>query len=694
MEELRKIKKLYGEQMSHYCREIFPTILENEGVLLGILTKHFHPSRALYEDLFSLSQIDQHQDILNEFKSYIFTKFNRFQVSVSSTKSPKELLEEVGYDLYECKTNEDVQKFKKYYAPGEALCTFNRDRTERCHVFFAVKKNVDEIKRVNFKTPKRQDEYGTSVISIQFTKDESCILSIKNRYNHTVESCDATFSNDLENIIPGLTDSFEKEYGLVQKFRQGQFEIPNYVQAEDGKFYKYHVEINNVYYCEDNIIIDNFKVKKFDKSEYLLIDYFLVDLVNKKIDLYDKYISESFHTLTDNISKIEILKEDKDKVVKITHSDGTYTNITLKDTGFIYGLESNHYKRIPNDFLKRSISRKKVTLYNTVSIENHFLYETKEIEELNCPDTLEIGNSCLTKTMIAENVNLPKIKKIGNDFFKNNHQIDNLTLPEVELIGNSCFAENIIIDNISMPKVKEIGNLFFYRSNGIKEINLPEVLIVGDNFLLYGSGIEKVYMPKVVVVGDSFILSAKKLNHIELNSLRKCGNKFMACAEELESGSFDSLEIIGDSFLLDNEVMRKISLPNAISIGSFFMGRNTTLNEINIPLVTYIGEFFLNHNTKIKIIDLPNVKIIKNNFIYRTTIINFLNIPLIEEVGEEFLSYATLIDEAYIPNDISDNKLKPLQDWIDEKELIYDKEGYYRSMTYKEYHKMEYKKGR
>ena len=34
--------------------------------------------------------------------------------------------------------------------------------------------------------------------------------------------------------------------------------IPGYTVAEDGKYYKYNYEINNIYYCPDNIIIDNF----------------------------------------------------------------------------------------------------------------------------------------------------------------------------------------------------------------------------------------------------------------------------------------------------------------------------------------------------------------------------------------------------------------------------------------------------
>ena len=157
--------------------------------------------------------------------------------------------------------------------------------------FFAVKTNVDEIKRENFPNPERQDEYGTSVISIQFTKDENCTLSIKNRYNHTVPNPDATFSNNLDNIIFGLTYNFEKYYGFKQKYIN-DFELKGYVRANDGKYYKYNYEINNIYYCPNNIIIDNFEVKRLPKEKYLLFDYFILDLQNKRLQLYDDSIKD------------------------------------------------------------------------------------------------------------------------------------------------------------------------------------------------------------------------------------------------------------------------------------------------------------------------------------------------------------------------------------------------------------------
>ena len=202
IDDLKVIRKKYGEKMYHFCRDSFPVLLEEPGKLSKLLMDNFHESHSLYNDIVT-------NKLESDFKNYIYSLVDvENNNAVIQIKSPEELMSEVGYDLFECYTEEDIQSYKKYYAPGEELCTFRGGRLHRCRVFFAVKKNVFDIRREDFKNPTRQDEYGTSVISIQFTKDGTNTLSIKNRYNHTVNNPDATFSNNLDNIIPGLTESF------------------------------------------------------------------------------------------------------------------------------------------------------------------------------------------------------------------------------------------------------------------------------------------------------------------------------------------------------------------------------------------------------------------------------------------------------------------------------------------------------
>ena len=132
--DLKKIKKLYGEKMMHLCRELFPTLLEDEGLLSKLIIDNFATNKFLYDDIVESKNIQN-------FRDYIYSLVDVEKIKkVQSNKTSKELLEEVGYDLYECKTEEDIQSFKKYYATGEELCTFYGGRLNSCHVFFAVKK--------------------------------------------------------------------------------------------------------------------------------------------------------------------------------------------------------------------------------------------------------------------------------------------------------------------------------------------------------------------------------------------------------------------------------------------------------------------------------------------------------------------------------------------------------------------------
>ena len=209
IDDLKRIKKDYGENMSRLCRELFSTILEKPGLLYYIMSTHFPKSKYLYDDIIAESK-------KYEFKNFIYFLYDEMvglNEQQEVNKTVRELLQEKGYTLYECKTNEDIQKFRKFYADGEALCTFHDpNRINDHYIFFIVKDNVEEIKRKDFSNPKREDEYSTSVLDLQFDRGKKQRVSIKSRYNHTVKSPDATYSNNLENIAEGLTEAFEREY--------------------------------------------------------------------------------------------------------------------------------------------------------------------------------------------------------------------------------------------------------------------------------------------------------------------------------------------------------------------------------------------------------------------------------------------------------------------------------------------------
>jgi len=351
---LKKIKKKYGEKMSHFCRNNFSTILNNNPKLLIVLLEElFYPNHELYKDL---TKYHLEEDFINYIYSFV-SLYNNYNKQVINS-SPEELLEKIGYTLYECTNQEDIIKFAKYYYQDELLCTFKENRLDKWYVYFAVHKDADKIKRETFQNPYRQDKYGTSVISIQFSKNNAHILSIKNRYNHTVLNPDATFSNNLDNIIPGLTKSFEKYKGMIQnneeQITQEQllFEIPGYILASDGRFYKYNYEKNNIYYCPDNIIIDNYEKKFYSKERYLVIAYYIIDLKEKTLTLYDDSINTKLSDIVGQIKQIDIIKENNIKTINIINTNNNKISIKISNLNKILDINKTN-----NNQVKKKIKR-------------------------------------------------------------------------------------------------------------------------------------------------------------------------------------------------------------------------------------------------------------------------------------------------------------------------------------------------
>ena len=543
VDDLKIIKKKYGEKMSHLCRELFPTILEQNGVLSKLMLDNFNESHDLYIDLLNNNMIDK-------FKNFIYSKYEKIINKPKKekdlekiTKTPEELLNFAGYNLVECTTESDIEKFRKYYAVGEELCTFgDKDRLKRCRVFFAVKKNVDEIKRENFKEPKREDEYGTSVISIQFTKDGTNTLSIKNRYNHRVNNPDATYKNNLDNIIEGLTDSFEKYYGIKQLYVNNDFEIDDYVIANDGKYYKYNYEINNVYYCPNNIIIDNFNVKQYEKEKYIILDYYILNLVNKKIMLYDRINEDSFVETITNIDKIEIKNIENGKAIKIKTKDNNDIEIELDKLNRIIKYTNNKITKLNNWFLWKNTTLIELNIPNVEFIGEHCCIKTKNLKILNAPLVEEIckesfiynnieeidlknlkriGNLCFEQCKIISKFNAPKLKEIGYSCFENAKITCDIFLPNLMYVDAFCFADCVELKNIYLPKLKKMGHSCFENNKTIEKIKLPKLKEMGISCFRYNISVKEFHIPFSAISCFCFINNQYIQNLLNKNKKKK-----------------------------------------------------------------------------------------------------------------------------------------------------------------------------
>ncbi|MBE6449970.1 MAG: hypothetical protein E7013_04715 [Alphaproteobacteria bacterium] len=199
-------------------------------------------------------------------------------------ETPMELLKKKGYNAYYADTLQKQNAIRKYFAPGEGLCTFgDAHRFEKFYIVNAVKENVDEIKRKDFSVPCREDEYGRSVISIQILKTGG-FISIKNRYNHAVENSDNTFGSDPDEIIDGLAQSLRNYFHV--DFSSKQCFLPNGYVSFNGMILKYHTESNNFYFGEDGYMYKG-NFYPINKDYEMIIENMIFNLKDKTITFPD-----------------------------------------------------------------------------------------------------------------------------------------------------------------------------------------------------------------------------------------------------------------------------------------------------------------------------------------------------------------------------------------------------------------------
>lgn len=306
MKTFKQIKNI-SDSYSKMMRDLFPSSFDDEKLNNLLINIVFDDEKTIFINKLKNEWKE------NEFKTLVYSLIEEKKQKDDSNKTVKELLWEAWYDFYIIKNPEDTEQFRKYYEKNEIICSFNKnDRMlSNYKVFWIVKKDIDTIKRSD--TPERQDKYWTSCCSIKVWKND---LYITNRYNHTVNSPDNTFNRNLDNIINWLSCAFEKEFNLVLYYsRENTFELKNFI-FKNNKFIYFNYEINNIYYWI-NKIMKYWKLKFYDSQNYILIDYYLINLKEKKIEIIDKSIKDDFFNFKFNkiiIKKNNDFENDKDEV--------------------------------------------------------------------------------------------------------------------------------------------------------------------------------------------------------------------------------------------------------------------------------------------------------------------------------------------------------------------------------------------
>ncbi len=643
--DLKFLKKHYGENFAHFCRELFPTILEQEGLLSTIISKHFGPSRSLYNDVIKCR---------DEFKDYIFSLVDVEQDALQEVvkKTPEELMDEAGYILFpECQTEEEVQAFKKYYKPREVLCTFRGGRLDYCRVWFAVKKNVDEIRREDFPKPTRQDEYGTSVISIQFSRGRNSTLSIKNRYNHTVNNPDATFGNNLDNIIPGLTEAFTETYDISLSGGKNGFELDGYRLGDDGRFYRVNLEFDDICYCENNVVLDHGKVVEFDKLRYIVAENYIIDQKNGTVTLYGEKNEEddSFIQSLGEIDKISTKKDENgNKVVVIVPKEGEKIELTLNEKNQMIGLNNPNVEEIGDDFLYFNESLKTLSMAKLKKVKGDFMYDNIELETVDLPILEETGNYFLRCNKGLKTLSLPKIKKVGHFFLHQNEDLKIVDLPNLELEGGNFLALNKKLRTLSLPKLRKTGDGFLWTNEVLETVDLPSLEQVEDAFLQYNKGLRTLSLPKLIVASNMFLYHNETLETVDMPSLIEVGNGFLLRNKGLKTLSLPKLKYVGSYFLRNNEVLETVDLPSLEQVRNDFLYWNKSLKSLSLQKLKDAGNYFLEFNSVLEIADLPNLERVGDDFLCINLSLTSLNAPKLENCPEYIQDMLTHPDDITI----------------------------------------------
>ena len=649
--DLKIIKKLYGESMMHLCREYFPTILDEEGRLSKIMQDHFAPTKALHENLVAQHKVEDFRDYIN----YLYERDLNPQEREEKLKSPVELLSEAGYVLYpECKDEADIQSFKKYYASGEELCTFKGNRLRTCRVWFAVKKDVDTIKREDFTTPSREDRYGTSVISIQFSKDGG-YLSIKNRYNHSVPNPDSTFQNNLDNIIAGLDSSFRRVFYLPQKkvFNTWQDGLLNFVLGPDGKYYHYNVRVDNYYFCEDNIVIDGDHITQFDKNTSVLMDNFLLNKKNKTIEVLSElygFEDSCFDDFGEIVKIQENKKENGEKEFILTNATNQNIVLTINKYNQVIGFVNENLTETKTDFLAHNRYLRKVDLPNVTKIANEFLSRATMLEQINIPNVETIGNYCMQYSKYLTSLYMPKVREIGDFFLCHDVALKHLEASNLEKVGSNFLLSNKELEEVSFPKLREIKSQFLCENNLIRKLDLPNVVTIGSNFLSYNEVLESISLPKIKKVNDSFLEANTNLKNIDFPMLTSCGCDFLTDNKTICNVNLPNLEYCGSHFLINNNSLKTVNLPNLKGCEHYFLTFNKSIEKISLPKLEYCGMQFMSNNKELKTIDLPNIEEIEDDFLRCNSKIEKIILPKVTKIDEGFMCKNANLRCAILPN--------------------------------------------
>lgn len=429
----KKIKKQNGEAFARTLRNHHDGILEIPDI--DKIVRHTgRDAEPLLPYLLSLITKDKESD------------------STLTPSDPYALLAQAGYTAFHADTLEKQNSIKRYFKPGELLCTFNdAARYQDYHIVHAIRQDADRIQRRDFTgREKRQDEYGTSVISIQMLK-EGGFISIKNRYNHTVDHCDNTFGSNPDNIIPGLSAALKAHFNV--EF-QSYSELPDEYTLIQDRIFRYYSECRNIYYG-DQAWVKGGEIHTVDRAAGdAMFDGLLFDNQSKRLHKIDPHLPNSFaEHFNHYYGGQRGLNVDRDGNLRLDDEV-----LIGADGSRIISLNLPAFTEMDDGCL------------NTVLHLTHFKASALE----------RMGVGCLYHAPSLTDFEVPALKAMGDCCLTSCDRITHLKTPALTTMGLACFSSAGNLTHVEAPALKAMGNDCFSKSEKIKTFNtaLPQARLL------------------------------------------------------------------------------------------------------------------------------------------------------------------------------------------------------------------------
>ena len=554
--------------------------------------------------------------------------------------------------------------------------------------------NSDELKRIKKK-------YGENFMKLC----RELFPTILERDGKLEEVLNKTFAGNsrtlYEDIVNAKLERAFKNY-IYGNINARDFKIDGYTLAKDGRFYKYNIYLNKIYYCPENIVIEDGTAKKLDNL--LLMDYFICDRKDNIFKLYDNNIKDSFIDFLQNLNDINMevdefsgqqtiiaKKLDKETITIVLDQDNQiigYKNLEVERIGdnFLYAnkkliaLDLPNLKYVGDNFLLKnellnksdlnylignlmlSIDKKQCDDEElTLFIRNFLEYKGK----LDLPLLETVGNNFLESNKSLTKLELHKLKQIGNNFLRINNSLSELDLLNVEKIGDNFLELNKSLTKLELHKLKQIGNNFLRMNSNISKLDLPNVEQIGDNFLEKNNILTVLTLIKLKCVGNNFLLGNCCLRSLQLpqleivadNFLKSIGNVFLPNKEGISLLQLPKLKKVGDNFLHLNENILNLELLSLMEAGDGFLSNNRVLEQLNLPklrqvgdnFLQYVGDVFSPKKSGLNVLILPSLEYVGNNFLsFNESIVNVELLNLIE-AGDCFLCSNKILNNLKLP---------------------------------------------